>query len=143
MNEKVYLVVRVSNLQNNDVLKELDKLIQAKGFAWFGKFGKTIKRLIIGSDNHVIVALVAKKEAQERFGFYKLTAMDYVKPSDGEFPSYYADCLPRIKTWLRLEQLDQKDTLPFDQLKIASSNWKLSEALGRSMSGHFLCKKID
>lgn len=119
---------------------ELDHVLEAKGIAWFGKYGAPISSRL-GQLKGVTLVLAGHAKGEARVPCYKVEEAVATAPADSTlFPPYYASRMSRIGTWLRVSRLPDA-TMDVHDLVIKSSRSPLTQAMGRSMRGHFWCSR--
>jgi hypothetical protein len=143
--EKTFIVVKCGNVKTHHAAKELDKVINKKGFAWFAKYGSKIKFDQIKLNDpyqEYILSLSLFFDNQYHLFHYQIeefaSKIDQVR---GTFPDYYQEHFYFIGTWIKVTPY--KGTTPtVNDLVIKSSLNKLGEVLKKSTSGHFLCRLL-
>lgn len=138
-----YIVVRVSNMDDRDVVGELDAVIAERGFAWFGKYGRPMGAPILTRKDPSILVLVSG--SSRRTGHickpYSIGGFSLTIPQDRTFPEYYLQFIRRIRTWVKVQRTSEE--VAVSDLIVASSASPLSETLNQSMSSHFICLRKD
>lgn len=144
-----HIAMRVAEIDGYDPLGELVKLIDANGFAWFGKIGRPIslpkaKRILIKESEQKGSLLLVCKRAKQATGVYDHLWFDVDKiafkpPEVGTYPDYYRPKLKQFRMWFRLRT--PKGRRPnMEQLVTTSSRQRLTDTLSYSMSAHFYCE---
>lgn len=145
MTINLYLVVRVSLMDNLDPIAEVDKVLEKNGFCWFGKYGEPLSpelKARVSTANDVAVCLLFKDDSGYVMKTYAIEEVD-MAPSlkRGTYPKYYDKFMDRIGTFLKVSEL--KSAQPsIDDLYVHSSLNKLRNSLRKSVRGHFLCKTM-
>ena len=138
-----YFVVRVSKVDDRDVMDELDAVITDRGYAWFGKYGRPMgippQESLKDSRLVVIQRCVTHRGVNYRTKLYAVKSFARLRPSDKAFPTYYNEFLDRIRTWVKISQSNDKENILIQDLLVKSSYTPLTESLRTSMSSHFIC----
>jgi hypothetical protein len=141
---ETYPVIRVSQLDEKDVLKELEATITERGYAWFGKYGRPIRAIPLSEKSTVRLVLVQghyrKGVASYDARTFKVLGFSRLVPEDRAFPAYYRKFLSRIRSWIRVEHLPPWEQKSIDELLVTSSNLPHRESFRNSMSSHFVCR---
>lgn len=142
--ETIFLVVKCGNTNSHHAANELDKVIKNKGFAWFAKYGAKIKMDTVNLDDPLRqYALCLCLFVEKKYSLFTYQINGYKtkhKPEKGTYPTYYNDQIDFINTWIKVSAYSGTPPTVND-LVIKSSLNKLSEALRKSTSGHFFCRK--
>ncbi|SFG07192.1 hypothetical protein SAMN04487761_10378 [Lachnospiraceae bacterium C7] len=117
-----------------------EKVIEDKGYVWFGKLGSPISeataKIVLENEEAKILLLHSGKK--ERYWAY-VTEIRRIKPDDvSAIPTYYEPKINDFTTWFRITkfELAEKDIL--SKCVVASSKAVLQDAAKRSMSSFFV-----
>jgi hypothetical protein len=142
------LVVRYGFSTEFDAVGELDKIIEKKDQAWFGKFGQrigkdTINKLESQTGPRLIVLLKNLQKAdtgKHKAKTYNLLKFSQDPPSDKSlFPPYYKSHMDKFGTWIGLQRYDGPE-IDLARLYVRSSARPVVEASYVSMRGSFVCR---
>ena len=142
------LVIRYGFTAEHDAIDELDKVINLKGEAWFGKFGRRIGKatseILATQEGHRLVVLLRNRSkadnGQPKFKAYKLIQMTEYPPRDRRlYPSYYKSHIDNIGTWIALQKYEGPE-IDLSRLHVRRSVHSVLEACSVSMQGFFWCR---
>ncbi len=145
MKKTTYLVIKCGKTKQVDASKAIQKIVEKKGSCWFAKFGNPIKlsSLKLDDPNHQIILCIALMFDREYqiYSFKIKTMSNDVQPKRGTYPSYYADNIGKVGTWINVEKLEG-DQPKMTELLIKSSLHKLIKSIYTAKVGYFFCKHI-
>jgi len=145
---RIYLVVRYGLIDEFNAVDELERVVDKHGYAWFGKYGQPlsleIEKIVSSDTDDVYMTLVRKATITEVPGYvwrtYKVTGISRASPEkSNEYPSYYKATITRIRSWIRVRPTGEPE-IDIKKLVTKSSSTPLTQSLGSSMRGHFLCR---
>ena len=150
--KKIFIVVRCSKKEVHHAAKELDKIIKTKNYSWFAKFGSKIKYENFDlSDEKVDYLLSLSLFEKNKFNLYTYKIYDIktnASPKSGSYPKYYKEIKyiskgwSSVVTWFKVKRYLEIQPSPESLILINTHN-SLTNALSKSMAGHFLCKLSD
>ena len=137
------LLLRYSNYHGIDTIAEHQKVIDQKGYCWFGKIGK------IPSQKYI--SLYQKEEGNIAYLYTygilhecRITEISFERPDDGT-PSYYEhelyinkDLTPQI--FFKLEYIKEVDIDILDNYLVSSSGKDIKYDLKKSISSYYLIR---
>ena len=114
-------------------------MIEENGYVWYGKFGSAVSEKvsseILGNDNPRI--LLIQSGRNKRYWAY-VESIQWEKPVDGLYPSYYEQAMDRFKTWFKVVKIEEAPLDIMSQCRVASSGALLTHASRSSMSPYFI-----
>lgn len=140
-------VIRCSLLDGFNPIEEIDRVLEAKGCAWFGKYGQSLGlgiQATVADQQKSSLAVLVYKSKSESGGAYVFRVYRAKKvaigeaPKSGTFPAYYEKFLNRIGSWILLEEY-VGPPIELHEIKTRSSAQPVLMSLSRSMRGHFSC----
>ena len=116
-------------------IEEHKKIINNKGFVWYGKVGNKISTKILDGilANGPVKILLVKSSSPERY-WATIEAYSYEKQKD--HPAYYEGNIDNMNTWLKITKIEIAEDGILDRC-ITSSGKKLSEIYKKSMGSYF------
>ena len=115
------------------------KAIEKNGFVWYGKFGSPVSAkvasAILENDESRILLIMSGKN--KRYWAY-VDSIQWEKPSDGLYPSYYEQAIERFKTWFKVTCIEDAPADIMSRCHVASSGALLAHASRSSMSPYFI-----
>ncbi len=120
---------------------EHKKVIDKKGFVWYGKLGARISKPAIDSileDEEPRILLIQSGIADRYWAFIDCVTYD-IPPKD-DIPSYYCAEAERFGTWFRVTKIVSASKDVLAKCKVVSSNRPLFQVLKSSMSPFFIIK---
>ncbi len=122
-------------------IKAHQKMIDDKGWVWYGKFGSAIslnrKKIIL--DNKEPKVLLIHSGSTDRYWAYLEDISSDVPPLD-EWPSYYHHLASKIHAWLKITKIVPAAGNVMSKCIVVSSGRCLSETSKSSMSPYFFIK---
>lgn len=141
--QTIYIVIKCGNSANIHAAKELDKVIKKHGYAWFAKFGTSLKyeKFDLQNPNLKLVLCVALMFNREyEIYSYKIEEFNRMEsPKKGTFPNYYNELLEDVGTWIKVSKLDAPQPT-INDLLVKSSYIKLSQTIKKAKAGFFYCR---
>lgn len=120
-------------------IKVHQNMIEENGYVWYGKFGSPVSEKVSSSifenDNPRILLIQSGKN--KRYWAY-VESIQWEKPVDGLYPSYYAQAMDRFKTWFKVIKIEEAPSDIMSQCRVASSGALLAHASRSSMSPYFI-----
>lgn len=120
-------------------IKAHQKIIDALGFVWYGKFGSAISEKVVSllmqmeDPRFLLIHSGTTKRYWVHFAEIKKNV-----PRKSEFPLYYQDRCGLIKTWFKVTKFESAPKDVMTKFVVKSSGISLSEASKRSMSPYFI-----
>lgn len=142
MDRKTALIIRVSDLDNLNPITEIDRVIDAYGYCWFGKYGRPVSSASLGKRSSKVLFIANRMGNKYTFKPFKICDAQRMPPSDRVYPSYYNPIIRRISTWFKLTP-HNSGNFSIDDFIVSSTRSPLQEALRNSMSSHFICELIS
>ena len=140
-----FLVVRCSFIDGVDPIEEINRVIERKGHAWFGKYGGPLARSLgetVRDPNVNTFVVLVQKDTGANYAArpFRLLEVTKNRPKRRDhYPRYYDKVIGRIGDWLKVAPYDGP-TFDIRKLQIRSSAQPLLRTLGLSMRGYFLCR---
>jgi hypothetical protein len=137
---KDILCMRFVNVGGNDCINEHQKIMNEKGFVWFGKIGnkptaKALDKMLSEKSNFILL-----KEPKNAY-ICEFEAYSDKKPREGEFPDYYTtEILPtrHFSLWFKLVAIRHVEDLSLlNSVVLKSSRSPVLETTKKSMASHF------
>lgn len=137
---KDILCMRFANLGGHDCIDEHKKVINEKGFVWFGKIGnkptdKALDKMIENESKYILL-----KEPQKAY-ICRFESYSHEIPAADEFPNYYStEILPTrsFSIWFKLASIMEVDNLSvLNNIVLKSSRNPILETTKKSMASHF------
>jgi len=145
-NPKV-LLLRYSDFQGYDTIKEHEAIIAASGYCWFGKFGKIISakyltKFMMGRAPYIVFLYTAGVLHK-----CQMDAVTYERPSTG-YPEYYdsflfkkEDFTPHV--FLRLISIEPISLDALEQYVVVSSGKPILYDLKKTISSFIIIQDKD
>jgi hypothetical protein len=117
-------------------IAEHKKIINKRGFVWYGKLGNKISPKIFASilANGPVRILMIKTGSTERY-WATLEEVSYEKQDI--HPDYYEQEAAQMNTWLKISKFETADDDILEKCIIPSTGNKLSEIYKKSMGSYF------
>ena len=120
-------------------IKAHEKLIQEKGYVWYGKLGlplshKAIDYIMSNADPKILLIHSGKTA---RYWAHISEILKEEPPLDG-IPTYYQDIRDKFKTWFKVLWFEQASKDILGKCKVISSGAILREVSKHSMSPYFI-----
>ena len=115
-----------------------EKIINKKGYVWYGKFGNKINQNYIDEmiNSNITKVLFVKSGTNEQywayFTEYSNEVTDYTC-----IPEYYRDNVSNIKSWFKITRFEKIDKDLLDKCIVISSNDSLKNAISKGMCSCF------
>ncbi len=115
-----------------------NSLIAENGYVWYGKMGNPLSADTVNMvlKNYPAKVLLIHSGTQKRYWAY-VDAISNERPKEGDFPTYYADKIYKMKTWLRVLKIENAPRDIMGKCKVISSGALLSHISRYSMSPFF------
>lgn len=114
-------------------------MIDKNGYVWYGKFGSPVSgkvsSKILENDNPRILLIQSGKN--KRYWAY-VENIQWERPTEGSYPSYYEQAMDRFKTWFKLVRIEEAPSDIMSRCHVASSGALLAHASRSSMSPYFI-----
>ena len=117
-------------------IKEHEKIINSRGFVWYGKLGNKISPKIFNEilSSGPVRILMIKASSTERY-WATLEEVSYEEKK--EHPSYYGWDTLNMKTWLKITKIEKAPDDILEKCIIPSTGNRLSDIYKRSMGSYF------
>lgn len=120
-------------------IKAHQRIIDEKGFVWYGKMGNTVSdsniSKVLSQENPRI--LLIHSGGTERYWAY-ISDIKKERPPVEDFPEYYRNMADKFKTWFCVRKFEMAEKGVMAKCIVASSKASLSNASRHSMSPYFL-----
>lgn len=137
---KDILCMRFVNVGGYDCIDEHLKVMDKKGYVWFGKIGnkptnKALVKMLEEESNYILL-----KEPQNAY-ICRFEAYSDKMPADGDYPDYYkTEILPtrHFSLWFKLVYIKKVDDMNLlSSVVLKSSRSPILETTSKSMASHF------
>lgn len=114
-------------------------MIEKNGYVWYGKFGSRVSDSVSSSilDNENPRILLIHSGKNKRYWAY-VESIQWKKPKEGSYPSYYEQAMDRFKTWFKVIRIEEAPSDIMSRCYVASSGAVLAHASRSSMSPYFI-----
>lgn len=150
---KMYLAVRLGSVYNSkskayhieDPIKEIDNVLNKKGYCYFAKFGKSISENKLNrylKNNNFHLVIIHKQTGEYTSKTYSIKGFQTEVPESAKsYPSYYKGKENLVGIWFKLEPAEEQ--IDIDNLRVSSSYQKLRLAMSNSMGSIFFCNAVS
>lgn len=123
----------------NGTIQSHLKIIEKKGYVWYGKMGKRLSskviRILLANKNPRF--LLIHSGSFERYWLY-IDKITYNQPNYEDFPEYYHNIANNFNTWFRVLKIELADKKVMTKCRVISSGSVLSMVSRASMSPYFI-----
>lgn len=120
-------------------IKEHQKIIDEKGYVFYGKMGSSVSEKNIGlilSQEEPRILLIHSGGPKRYWAF--IDRIQKQTPQLEDFPAYYHEIADKFNTWFRIIRIEEAPKDIMGKCRVASSGSILGEASKHSMSPYFV-----
>lgn len=126
----------------NGTIKEHQKVIDEKGYVWYGKLGTPLAPSIIKTlmeNDQKKILLIHSGKAKRYWAYY--SEVKRTIPELQDIPFYYRDKADSFSTWFRIVAIEKAPDDVLSMCTVKSSGNTLSNVSRHSMSPYFIIEE--